>query len=128
MTLDVEKLARLEARLELATASRGWQWDAYRERLATARRSHAAAVKHADESFRQMPIASLNELSAAELQAAKVDASLLRDATADMAAAGEIKALMDAEHASTASLGILVNNLRRYANANGNLHFGDQKQ
>lgn len=110
-----EKLARIEARADIANAAVCALSEAYRERLGLASRLRAAAVANAP-AVAHLPLVSLKHLDAEHLASAGVDAAALREANAEMAAAREIKTQIDATRAATACMNALVANLRQYAN------------
>lgn len=122
MGLDLDKMARLEARAEVANAAMRSMGDIYRSHMDEAGRLRSEAVARA-HLVQHLSVARLNELDAETLDAAGVDATSLRRATMAAALGSEIRARMDAERPALDEINRLMHALRRYS-ADG-LVFGD---
>jgi phage gp37-like protein len=115
MTIDREKLDRIQERTETGSDALRSLFARYRGRLDTANEKRRTAVFNARSEFQTMSLARLAQVSQAELIAGKVDVATLAAAFRDVKAADDLLAEHGRQSAAMRDSLALLRSLRSYA-------------
>jgi len=118
MSLNLDKLLRLEERLADRRAAQGAKFDRYRERVQTAEELRRLAVAQAHPDVKGTAIPALLAMQEEQREAYGVDSASLASAARELAAANIIKAQFDIMGAEMQPLAALVGRLTKYAEEN----------
>lgn len=113
--MDIAKLYRLEAQLEVLAEARRGRHHSYRNRIAVSRELRNEAIAGADHHYQTMSLAELVAKSDEELTAAAVDVKVLRRAAVERHMADAIQRGDPQGDEEFAALSALVPRLRDYA-------------
>ncbi|TFZ00667.1 hypothetical protein EZ313_19645 [Ramlibacter henchirensis] len=113
--MDIDKLYRLEAHLEVLGEARRGRAEAYRNRIAASRALRTEATIAAHPEYQVMSLADLAARPSDELKQAGVDESLLRRAAVERHLADAIMRGDPRDEEEFVALSALVPRLRDYA-------------
>jgi len=116
VTVDLQKLARIQDQVADLQAGSELSFARYRERLDAAERKRRQAVAETEVSgYRHWTVAQLLMLSTADAEKARINVALLHEAALELRLAGERKAEHDRRCAEQRGVVQLLSRLQEHA-------------